>query len=411
MPADYHSTAKALSLPISPVDGSTSPSPLPSPNSNTPGSVPPWVRRQRGSSATNAFRLSSTPYSRSAAAGGTGGGGGGGGANQPLGRRLLEAAGNVASTVLRAYMRLSPWQRAAASAAGVAVLAVTVIFLIYSHRIFAALTPVAIGWRALPGGWVIIWLMTFATAFPPMVGYSTCVTIAGLVFGFPAGWPIVATATVAGSGVAFFTSRTIFSKYVHALVGEDRRFVALGQVLRHDGLLMLAGIRFCPLPYSLSNGFLATIPSISPLSFVLATALATPKLLVHVFIGSRLAQLAEEGDTMSAGAKAINYVSMFLGGLIGVVIGLVIYRRTMSRAAELAREEATENGGVIDPESSVSYEDLEEGVLNQRVLARSQESDAAALMDDDDISLWEADAGYRDDDDGQDVKLSHVTVK
>ncbi|MBH1945702.1 VTT domain-containing protein, partial [Erythrobacter sp. YJ-T3-07] len=147
-------------------------------------------------------------------------------------------------------------------------------------------------WRELPGGWVLVWLMTFATGFPPVIGYSSSVTIAGFVFGFPGGWPIVASATVVGSTAAFLTSRTIFAKYVHALVGTDKRFVALGQVLRRDGLLVLAAIRFCPLPYSLSNGFLATIPSISPFSFAAATALATPKLLVHVFIGSRLAQLA-----------------------------------------------------------------------------------------------------------------------
>jgi uncharacterized membrane protein YdjX (TVP38/TMEM64 family) len=411
MPADYHSTAKALSLPMSPVDGTDSPSPMLSPNTNTPASVPPWVRRPRNSSNANTFRLTSAPYSRS------GGGGVGGGSNLPLGRRMLRTASSVLGTVLRAYMRLPLWQRVAASAAGFAVLVLTVVFVVYSHRIFAALAPVAVGWRALPGGWVIIWLMTFATAFPPMIGYSTCITIAGFVFDFPGGWPIVATATIAGSGVAFFTSRTVFSKYVDALVGTDRRFIALGQVLRHDGLLVLAAIRFCPLPYSLSNGFLATIPSISPLSFVLATALATPKLLVHVFIGSRLAQLAKDGDSMSAGDKAINYVSMALGGLVGMAIGLVIYRRTMARAAELAREEAVENGGIVGADGDVDYEDLEEGVLNPRVLAgRNQESDAAALMDDDDISLWEADAmdsGYRDDNDTRDadVKISHMANK
>ena len=117
--------------------------------------------------------------------------------------------------------------------------------------------------------------MCFCTAFPPVIGYSTTVSIAGFVYGFPWGWPIVASATVAGSTVAFFTSRGIFSGYVHGLVGGDKRFVALAQVLRRDGLGMLAMIRFCPLPYSLSNGFLATVPSIRPVTFAAATALAT----------------------------------------------------------------------------------------------------------------------------------------
>jgi uncharacterized membrane protein YdjX (TVP38/TMEM64 family) len=317
-------------------------------------------------------------------------------------------------TAIRLFMRLTPLQRLLAAVAGVVSFVILVLLMVFSHRIFAALGPVAKGWYDLPGGWIIIWLMTFGTAFPPMIGYSTCITIAGFVYGFPGGWPIVATATVAGSGVAFLTSRTVFSSYVDRLVGSDKRFVALSQVLRHDGVMVLAGIRFCPLPYSLSNGFLSTIPSISPLNFALATAFATPKLLVHIFIGSRLAMLAENGEQMTTGAKLVNYGSMVLFGVLGMVIGLFIYRRTMARAKELAREEAAENGGVIDLDGELDYEDLEEGVIGRDRL-RGLDADAAALMDDDDISLWETDGvidnSYRDETEpvakGDDVNSGH----
>ncbi|KAI0136527.1 hypothetical protein BJ170DRAFT_15637 [Xylariales sp. AK1849] len=384
MPADYASAAQALSLPISP-NGSSSPS-SPSPTS-TPGPVPPWVRT-RSSSSPHSRRLS-TPYSRASNNNSD---------NLPLGARILRTATSLMNTALRLFLRLTPLQRVLAVIAGIALFTLAILFLVYSHWILTALKPIAKGWRDLPGGWIIMWLMTFCTAFPPMIGYSTTITIAGFVFGFPGGWPIVATATVAGSGCAFLTSRTVFAKYVHALVGTDKRFVALGQVLRHDGLFVLAAIRFCPLPYSLSNGFLATIPSINPVSFALATGLATPKLLLHVFIGSRLALLTEDGDQMSTGTKVVNYASMVFFGLVGMGIGLFIYRRTMARAKDLAREEAEANGGVVDPDGELDYEDLEEGVFN-RDTSREGDADAAALMDDDDISLWEADAldnGYRD---------------
>lgn len=247
---------------------------------------------------------------------------------------------------------------------------------------------------------MLIWVLTFIVAFPPLMGYSTACTVAGFVYGLPIGWPIVATATVAGSLVAFITSRTIFSGYVDRLVGQDKRFVALGQVLRHDGLGVLALVRFCPLPYSLSNGFLATVPSIQPMSFALATALASPKLMVHVFIGSRLALLAEQGDTMGFGDRLINYVSMLIGGLIGVGVGYFIYRRTMARAAELAREEGAA-GRPLEGRSGAAgreYVDDEQQGEGARLM---DPNDAAALMvDDDDISLWDAsgdDGGFEDD--------------
>lgn len=414
MPADYASTAQALSLPISPIGTPSSPSTNGNGRPDFPSSPsspsqqqqqrpPPWVRPNRANSS--ATRLSTASFARRVNSSSND-------ENQPLGARILRASTNTMNWVLRLYARLTFWQQVAASVAGVGVLVLCVVFLVFSHRIFAWLTPFAQGWRDLPGGWVIVWLMTFGCAFPPMIGYSTSITIAGLVYGFPGGWPIVATATVAGSTTAFFTSRTVFSTYVDRLVGNDKRFVALGQVLRHDGLWVLAAIRFCPLPYSLSNGFLATIPSISPLSFAIATALASPKLLIHVFIGSRLAMLG--GDAMTAGDKAINYLSMLFGMVLGTAIGLVIYRRTMARAKELALEEAAETGGVIDPEGEMPFgeygddDDLEQGVLSTTTTisgggsrsARRGESDAAALMDDDDISLWETDAmdhSYRDD--------------
>ncbi|KAI1345162.1 hypothetical protein F5Y15DRAFT_19065 [Xylariaceae sp. FL0016] len=391
MPADYSSAAQALSLPISP-----SPSPSPASPTADHGPVPPWVRNTppRGSNGSrgrtqNARRLS-TPYSRHSET------------ELSFTQRIMQTSLGVANKLLKVFYQLSPTQRILASVAGVVLVAIAVVFLVFSHRIFGALAPVAESWRKLPGGWIIIFLMTCLAAFPPLIGYSTCVTIAGFVYGFPGGWPIVAAGTVFGSTGAFIASRTVLSSYVHRLVGEDKRFVALGQVLRHDGLLVLAAIRFCPLPYSLSNGFLATIPSISPMSFALATALATPKLLVHVFIGSRLALLA--GADMSTGDKVINYLSMFLSSMLGIAVGLLIYQRTMRRAKELAREEAAENGLVV-PENvdDLSYEDLEEGVMGLD-RQRSGEGDAAALMDDDDISLWDTGDGledsYHDDEEG-----------
>jgi len=305
--------------------------------------------------------------------------------------------------LLKLGYSMTPTQRLLASVAGIAVLALAIVFLIFSHRIFVALGPVAEGWRALPGGWVILFLLSSATAFPPMIGYSTTVTIAGFVFGFPRGWPIVASATVAGSTAAFLASRTIFSGYVHRLVGEDRRFVALGQVLRRDGLPVLAAIRFCPLPFSLSNGFLATIPSISPGTFALATAISTPKLLIHVFIGDRLAQLAENDD-MPMSTRIVNYLSILFGSILGISVGWFVYQRTMRRAKEIALEEAAAtdgNSALLTDE--FEYDDVEEGILGPTVSRRSGENDAAALMDDDDISLWDNTEGvldaYRDDED------------
>ncbi|KAK0618150.1 hypothetical protein B0T17DRAFT_537055 [Bombardia bombarda] len=404
MPAadeDYRSAAAALSIsPIPsprPSDSSSQQRPLPfpdisdSPDRTASASPPSWGR---GPSTSSMRRLSTRPpYNRSLASQQQ--------ADQPWTERLLATATAVSQKAWDFFWSLTPLQQGLLALAGAAVFILSVVGLVYSHRIFAALQPVAKQWRELPGGWVILWLMCFMTSFPPVIGYSTTVSIAGFVYGFPGGWPIVASATVAGSTVAFFTSRGIFSGYVHRLVGTDKRFVALGQVLRRDGVAVLVMIRLCPLPYSLSNGFLATVPSIRPWSFAMATALATPKLAVHVFIGSRLALLVNSDDTMSPADRAINYISIFVGIIIGIGVSLLIYRRTMARAAELALEEGDDILSTDGAGDNNNYDyDEDEDLDGRRRNSNSQlmmDPDVAALMnDDDDISLWDTDAGYRD---------------
>ncbi|KAK2601727.1 Tlg2-vesicle protein [Conoideocrella luteorostrata] len=325
-----------------------------------------------------------------------------------LAQRAWQTAVEWGEWITQLYLSLSPLYRALAILGCLVGWVLIILTLIYSHRFFAWVVPIAKSWRSLPGGWLIVFALIFVTAFPPIIGYSTANTIAGVVYGFPLGWPIVAVGCTVGSLCAFLASRTVLSNYVDRMVGKDHRFVALGQVLRREGILYLTAVRFCPLPFSLSNGFLATIPSISPLAFAISTALSTPKLLIHVFIGSRLAILVEEGDKMSAGDKAINYIGMAVGGIIGFAVGLAIYRRTMARAAELARQE----GGELDEaeEGQGGYDDTDATLMDPE--------DAAAIMSDDDVSLWETQGNdswdaYNDDDDDDETSKpkKHLRTK
>lgn len=347
-----------------------------------------------------------------------------------LAGKLLHAGSKFAIHTGHAFLALTLPQRVFVVFLALVGAAVSAAFLAYSHRVFSLLQPLADGWRALPAGWLIVFAGSVATAFPPLMGYSTVVAISGFLYGFPGGWPVVAAGNVVGSALSLVLCRTVFSDYVHRLVGEDKRFIALGQVLRRDGLGMLTMIRFCPLPYSLSNGFLAQISSISPVAFALATALSSPKLLVHVFIGSRLALLSDKGDKMSARDKAVNYMSMAIGAIIGLTVGWLVYRRTMQRAKELAAEEPNEAGeqaeellrdaGAFDDDDSGAIwnlgwhqdenqadmngqqqEDAEAGRVKGKQL---RQTDVAVGVGDDDISLWdttphdssESNQGYRD---------------
>lgn len=216
---------------------------------------------------------------------------------------------------------------------------ILLLFLIFNERIFGWLEPFAERWKHTTGGWTILWALTFITAFPPIIGYSTCGTTAGFVYGVWEGWLILATASVAGSFCSFLLSRTVLRKWVERMVANDKRFAAFTLILKHDGLKLLCMIRLCPLPYSLSNGAMSTFHTVHPATYALATALVSPKLFIHVFIGSRLAVIARTREKMTLGDRAVNYSSIVIGGTVGILTGLYIYRQTMARAKELEAEE------------------------------------------------------------------------
>ena len=66
--------------------------------------------------------------------------------------------------------------------------------------------------------------------------------------------------------------------------------------------------------------------------FAAATAAATPKLLIAIFIGSRLAVIAKSGEKMDTGTKIINWASIIFGVLLGAFTGWLIYKRYVSRS-------------------------------------------------------------------------------
>jgi hypothetical protein len=172
------------------------------------------------------------------------------------------------------------------------------------------------------------------------------------------------------------------------LIAKDPRFAALALTIKHDGIKLLIMIRLCPLPYSLSNGALSTIPTVTWQHFMLATALVSPKLLLHVFVGSKLGELAEKGKTMDARTKAVSYISIGIGLIAGAVTGWVIYRQTKLRAKELEEQERqhvrTDSRDTIRSEYSDDPSALE----------------AAETLreDEDDISLRETWEGEYEDD-------------
>ena len=159
MPGDYNSAARALAL-------STSP-----PNSPTVNYKPPrtsWLR----SSSNMSIGRSQSLYGRS---------------RLSLRDRCIDAVDKLRRRATKTAEEMSLLQKLVVGLLIVIAFVLTILFFVYNERIFAWLEPFAEKWKNLRGGWLILWALTFVTAFPPVIGYSTCVTLAGFVYGYPLG--------------------------------------------------------------------------------------------------------------------------------------------------------------------------------------------------------------------------------
>lgn len=90
------------------------------------------------------------------------------------------------------YNKLSSIQKVLCVVGGLVAFVLSILFLIYNERLFKnVLLPVAKKWRDITGGWLILWALIFVVSFPPLIGYSSLLTIAGFVYGFPNGYVLL----------------------------------------------------------------------------------------------------------------------------------------------------------------------------------------------------------------------------
>ncbi|KAI5289685.1 Transmembrane protein 64 [Ascosphaera aggregata] len=253
----------------------------------------------------------------------------------PWPRYIRTTIRNSTEKALDTWRAMTTLQRVLVVAVFIVCAAGGMTIVILSKHLMHWIVPKAHQWEQTWTSYIILGMMTFTVSFPPLIGWATIGTFAGFILGVWKGWLVYTTATILGSTACVYASRTILRRLVSRLVEHDTRFAALSLTLKYDGLKLLCMIRLCPLPYSVCNGAIATFDTVHPLMYGLATFLVSPKLMVTVFIGSRLRVLMEEGEEMSAFAKAINITSIVVTIAIGVGTAMYIYRSTLARAKEL----------------------------------------------------------------------------
>jgi hypothetical protein len=159
MPVEEDYDARALALPL---DDDESP--------ERPAS-PIWSRR----SHSNSFRQN-RPHSAGHA--------------RPRSRirALVDTYHKLNQQFMSRYEKLSPFKKVLFTVGGLTIFVLSILFLVFNEKIFHAFLPAAKKWRDITAGWLILWALIFVVSFPPLIGYSSLLTIAGFVYGFPNGY-------------------------------------------------------------------------------------------------------------------------------------------------------------------------------------------------------------------------------
>ncbi|WVQ63886.1 uncharacterized protein L199_002042 [Kwoniella botswanensis] len=219
----------------------------------------------------------------------------------------------------------------------------TIWFITFMHFLMLALviiiTPTRIGLffnnlglKLREMGWkgmVLCGLFCILSSHPPLFGFMGSLTLIGFTYGMMPGAIIAFVASMMGSIISFLSVRTFFLGYL----GKNEKWEAFGNVMRAKGLPLVIMIRYCPIPWAIGNGLFASIDSVKLWHFALANLLIQPRLMIPVFIGSRLTSLTSE--TKDPLQFWLNLLSIGLSSTISVVTGIVIYRLTLEQMRKL----------------------------------------------------------------------------
>lgn len=213
-----------------------------------------------------------------------------------------------------------------------------ILMLIFHNSILHKVVEMSDDLKSKHTTGLVLVVLIFLVGFPPMIGFSLLATCTGLIYGVGfQGWATLAIGAVTGSVASFCLFKTLLHSQAEKLVHSNRRFEAFAAILQeNNSYWVLALLRLCPFPYSLTNGAIAAVYGISIRNFAIAQVITTPKLLIYLFIGSRIRNM---GETDSTGSRIFDLVSIIVTMLVFTLTAYVLYAKTQRKFAEISHRE------------------------------------------------------------------------
>ncbi|CCH58708.1 hypothetical protein TBLA_0A09200 [Henningerozyma blattae CBS 6284] len=241
--------------------------------------------------------------------------------------------------ILDHYKNLPKIQQIAICIFGFVTFVLAILVLIFHKTILHKLVEMS---NELRANWLtqfVLFFLIFCVGFPPMIGYSMLSTSTGLIYGVTLhGWIILASGSILGSVAAFTVFQRLLHSKAESLIKVNRKFEALAMILQqNNSYWILALLRLCPFPYSLTNGAIAAVYGVSIKNFTIANILTSPKLFIYLFIGSRIKNMGEDGTT--AGSKLFDLISIVVTVIILSLTAWILYYKTQKKYIQLQRND------------------------------------------------------------------------
>lgn len=253
------------------------------------------------------------------------------------------------------FYRLALWKRVLIFILAGCMVVLGILMLVFHKSILEKVVEMSDDLKEKQVTSFVLILLIFTVGFPPMIGFSLLCTCTGLIYGITFhGWIILASGAVLGSIASFCLFKTLLHTQAERLVHSNRRFEAFAAILQeNNSYWVLALLRLCPFPYSLTNGAIAAVYGISVRNFSIAQVITTPKLLIYLFIGSQIRSI---GEDESAESKLFDLLSIVVTIVFFTLTAWILYSRTQRKFAEILRREqqlSSDNDPVFDPSFEV----------------------------------------------------------
>ncbi|KAK4514759.1 uncharacterized protein ATC70_002362 [Mucor velutinosus] len=274
--------------------------------------------------------------------------------------RLAQIAQQLTKRKIKAFIYHWRWYLLAG------VFIVTSSIFMYTHRrqFFQALETLSDKLASMGySGYILMSVLIFSSAFPPILGYGTYQTLSGFTFGFSVGFPISYFSALTGAVVCFQLSRSFLKARVVRTLSKYPNLEAVVNTVEKKGFKLFLLIRFSPYPFNLLNVFFAAT-NISLFQFAAGTAISLLKIALHVYIGANLTSFAKhvlgEDDDLSESEQRvmkIRFAAAVLFSLLALVVMAYLYRVAKAAVAETASADEEQM-------SFLNHHDEEEGFLD-----------------------------------------------